>query len=393
MLRYLPLVLLPALTACASVPGPSADAPKLISYLPTWQTTAERARGAEILPTLDIGIYSFLLVKPDGTAYIDAKNQEGAAQWKQAFATARVKNPKLACQWAIGGWTGSRNIAKVAQTEAGRTRLAQTSVAIMRDYGCQGLDLDWEHPVTGGDYAADASPADRDNYTRLLQALRSELDKRGKANGAQYLLTAAIPGTNGGWGSSGYDLPAAAKLLDWVNLMSYDFYGAWSPRAGLHAALYPTPGEADGNVLNGDGGVKHFIAQGFKPSQLVLGVPFYARGQGNVEAGPNGDGLAQPSKGPGLLDDAEPGTAKYSTAVATLIGKPGWQSFRSKEAGNAPYLYNAKLKQLVSYDDAVSLKTKAEYIKANGLRGVMIWELTQDDADHTLWRALERNLR
>ncbi|WP_432721770.1 glycoside hydrolase family 18 protein [Jeongeupia wiesaeckerbachi] len=393
MSRYLPLFLLPVLSACATGPSQPVDTPKLISYLPTWQTDAERTRGAAVLPGLDVGIYSFLLVKPDGTAFIDAKNIDAAKQWKAAFEKARVKNPKLACQWAIGGWSGSRNIAKVAQTDAGRIRLAQTSVAIMRDYDCQGLDLDWEHPVTGGDYVSDASPADRDNYTRLLQTLRSELDKRGKADGAQYLLTAAIPGTNGGWGSSGYDLPAAAKLLDWVNLMSYDFYGAWSPRAGLHAALYPTPGEADASVLNGDGGVKYFIAQGFKPSQLVLGVPFYARGQGNVEPGPNGDGLAQPSKGPGLLDDAEPGTAKYSTAVATLIGKPGWQSFRSKAAGDAPYLYNADLKQLVSYDDAVSLRAKAGYVKANGLGGVMIWELTQDDADHTLWRALKGALK
>ncbi|BCL74438.1 hypothetical protein JHS3_01740 [Jeongeupia sp. HS-3] len=395
MLRYLPLLLLPVLSACASGPVQTgaADAPRLISYLPTWQPEAEVARAIDVLPGLDIGIYSFILIKPDGSAYIEPKSLAGAAQWKKAFAAARVKNPQLACQWAIGGWTGSRNIAKVAQNEATRAQLVRTSIAIMRDYQCQGLDLDWEHPVTGGDYAADASPADRGNYIKLLQALRAGLDAESKADGKRYLLTAAIPGTNGGWGSSGYDLPATAKLLDWVNLMSYDFYGAWSPRAGLHAALYPTPGEADAGVLNGDGGVKYFLAQGFKPSQLVLGVPFYARAQGNVEPGPNGDGLAQSAKGAGLPQQEEPGTAKYSVAKQTLIGQPGWKSFRSKAAGDAPYLYNGKTKELVSYDDAASLKVKADYVKANKLGGVMIWELTQDDAEHTLWRALERNLR
>ncbi|WP_169307472.1 glycoside hydrolase family 18 protein [Chitiniphilus eburneus] len=386
--RALPLAM--ALLGASAI---THAAPKLISYLPTWQSDEDRARAAEVLPQLDMGLYSFIAVQPDGTAFVPEESKAVAESWRKAFANARKVNPKLGCQWAIGGWTLSRNIAKVAQTEATRNKLAATSVAIMRDYQCQGLDLDWEHPVTGGDYAADASEADRDNYIKLLQALRTALDAQAKKDKATYVLTAAIPNTAGGWSISGYDLPRAAELLDWVNLMSYDFYGGWSGHAGLHATLYPTPGEPDAAILNGDGGVKHFLSKGFKPSQLVLGVPFYARGQGNVEPGPNNDGLAQPSKGPGLTKYPEAGTAQYYLAKKDVIGQPGWKSFRSKEAGDAPYLYNAELKELVSYDDPQSLKVKVDYVKANKLGGVMIWELTQDDAEHTLFKALKTNLK
>ncbi|UXY16909.1 glycoside hydrolase family 18 protein [Chitiniphilus purpureus] len=385
--RALPLVL----ALCSA--GLAHAGPKLVSYLPTWQSEQDRARAAAVLAELDIGIYSFIEVRPDGTAFIADGALPVAQTWKKAFAAARQRNPALDCHWAIGGWTGSRHLAKVAGNETTRARLADTAVAIMRDYRCQGLDLDWEHPVTGGNYPDDAAAADRDNYIKLLETLRAALDQAGTADGRKYALTAAIPGVAGGWGVSGYDLKRAAKLLDRVNLMSYDYYGAWSPRAGLHAALHPTPGEPDSSVLNGDGGVKHFLAQGFKPAQLVLGVPFYARAQGNVEPGPNGDGLAQPAKGPGLTHYPEPGTVQYALLRKDLIGQPGWKAFRSQAAGDAPYLYNAATKELVSYDDPQSLKVKAQYIKAQQLGGAMIWEFTQDDAAHSLLRALKDNLK
>lgn len=403
MSRRLSLLLLPFVAACASTaqqapaPAPAAAASasgyQLVSYLPNWQSDEARARAADVLHRLDVGVYSFIEVKPDGTGYVADASKPVAQTWRQAFAKARKVNPKLACQWAIGGWTGSRNIAKVAQTDAGRARLASTSVAIMREYDCQGLDLDWEHPVTGGDYAADASEADRDNWVKLLQALRDALDAQGAKDGQRYFLTAAIPNLNGGWVLSGYQLKGAVPLLDRVYLMSYDIYGAWSKVAGLHATLYPIKSDPDGSVLNGAGGVQYFLNQGFKPSQLVLGVPFYARAQAEVPPGPNGDGLGQSSKGPGLKDQPDPGTITYADMKAQILGKPGWKSFRSKEHGDAPYLYSTERQEFLSYDDPQSLKVKADFVKAKQLGGVMIWELTQDDAEHSLLNALTSTLR
>ncbi|HSC80484.1 MAG TPA: glycosyl hydrolase family 18 protein, partial [Chitinolyticbacter sp.] len=140
MSRRLSLLLLPFVAACASTaqqaPAP-ANSYQLVSYLPNWQSDEARARAADVLHELDVGVYSFIEVKPDGTGFVADASKPVAQTWKQAFAKARKANPKLACQWAIGGWTGSRNIAKVAQTEAGRAKLASTSVAIMREYDCQ----------------------------------------------------------------------------------------------------------------------------------------------------------------------------------------------------------------------------------------------------------------
>ncbi|MGL6040360.1 MAG: glycoside hydrolase family 18 protein [Deefgea sp.] len=385
---YLAALALP----CLLSPTTALATEKLISYLPTWRDAGVVAKVGPQLAKLNFGILSFIEVSADGTAFIPATTKAGADLWKAQFATAKKTNPNFNCMWAIGGWTGSRNIAKVARTEAGRNKLVQSAIGIMRDSQCVGLDLDWEHPVTGGDYAADATPADFQNWVSLLRDLRKGLDVAGKADKKTYFLTVAVPANNGGWVMGGYDMKSALPLLDWVNLMAYDRAGGWSKTSTLQAGLHAVPGDPDGNVLSTSKAVEYFIAQGAKPAQLVLGVPFYVRGLGGVAAGEKGDGLAQPMSGPGLKDEAEQGVATWGDFQTRYAKASGWKTYRSKEAGNAPYMYHAGKKELLTYDDPISLAEKVKFVKANKLGGVMIWEITQDDADFTLLNSLSQSL-
>ncbi|WP_028451523.1 glycoside hydrolase family 18 protein [Chitinilyticum aquatile] len=369
--------------------GPVLAGDKLISYLPTWKDEASIAKAGERLPQLSHGILSFVEVNEAGEAFIPAGTRAGAKVWQAQFTAAKKVNPDFTCMWAIGGWTGSKNIAKTARTEAGRAKLIASSIAIMRDWQCGGLDLDWEHPVTGGDFAADASPADLQNWVSLLREFRTALDAAGKADKRKYVLTAAVPALNGGWVLQGYDLKGALPSLDWVNLMAYDYAGGWSKTTTLQAALHPVPGDPDGQVLAISKAIDYYKSQGAKPEQLVLGVPFYGRALGNVAPGPKGDGLAQPMSGPGLKNAGGDGSFAYAE-LGNYLGKEGWKLYRSKEAGNAPYLYNAASKDLLTYDDPESLAEKVKFVKAQKLGGVMIWEITQDDAQHTLFDALRK---
>ncbi|XZG69028.1 glycosyl hydrolase family 18 protein [Chitinibacteraceae bacterium HSL-7] len=369
--------------------GPAKPlAGKLVAYLPTWRDDATVAKHAASLRKVTHGVLSFIEVDETGKAYLPPATQTGAKAWQQAFAEARKVNPKFECMWAIGGWTGSRHIAKTAQTEQGRERLADSAVAIMRESKCAGLDLDWEHPVTGGEYPQDASAADFANWVSLLRTLRERLDAAGKQDGKRYVLSVATPATAGGWAMQGYDLKNAMPLLDWVNLMAYDRAGGWSRVSTLQAALHPVPGDPDGAVLATRQSVDFYLAQGAKPEQLVVGVPFYARALGNVEPGPNGDGLAQPMSGVGMKDEAEPGVASYADLKARYLGQDGWVLHRSVAAGNAPYLYHAGKRELITYDDPVSLAEKVRYARLNQLGGMMVWEVTQDDASASLLNAL-----
>ncbi|QLG88484.1 hypothetical protein HQ393_09610 [Chitinibacter bivalviorum] len=366
---------------------------KLISYLPTWKEAALVAQAGKQLGKLDYAILSFIEVNPNGEAVLSSATKAGAELWKPYFATARQANPNFNCMWAVGGWSLSRNIAKTAQSEAGRSKLAKSAVGIMRDFGCTGLDLDWEHPVTGGDFAADASAADFQNWVSLLREMRKALDEAGKADKKTYMLTAAIPANNGGWVMQGYDLKNALPLLNWVNLMAYDRSGGWSKSATLQASLHSVPNDPDGVVLSSSKAIDYFIGLGAKPAQLVLGVPFYVRGLGNVEAGPKGDGLAQSMNGPGMKDEAEPGVATWAEFQAKYAKAAGWKAYRNQESGNTPYLYNASKKELITFDDPISLAEKVKYVKEKKLGGVMIWEITQDDANFTLLNSLSKSLK
>ncbi len=66
------------------------------------------------------------------------------------------------------------------------------------------------------------------SYNLLLELLRQKLDELGARTGKFYGLTAALPcGTSN---IKSIDIQTAAKYLTEMNLMTYDFFGAWVRR-------------------------------------------------------------------------------------------------------------------------------------------------------------------
>ncbi|MGG2324651.1 glycosyl hydrolase family 18 protein, partial [Salmonella enterica] len=87
--------------------------------------------------------------------------------------------------------------------------------------------------------------------TLLLQALREAL-------GSRYLLTIA---------AGDHELVANVELdevpayVDWINLMSYDFFNSLTPTTGHHAGLYRAE-HALPRDRNTDSAVSQFLAAG-----------------------------------------------------------------------------------------------------------------------------------
>jgi chitinase len=48
---------------------------------------------------------------------------------------------------------------------------------------------------------------------------------------------------------------------------------------------------------------------------------------------------------------------------------------------------------VVTYDDQDSLREKCRFVKKRKLGGVMFWEYSADDAEHTLLRTLQESLK
>jgi chitinase len=60
-------------------------------------------------------------------------------------------------------------------------------------------------------------------------------------------------------------------------------------------------------------------------------------------------------------------------------------------AADAPWLWNARTRTFISYDDPESIAAKAAFVKAHDLGGIMYWEQSLDPTGELLdaiWRGL-----
>ena len=78
--------------------------------------------------------------------------------------------------------------------------------------------------------------------------------------------------------------------------------------------------------------------------------------------------------------------------MQSYIGKNGYTRWWDTEA-RAPYLWNPDGGRVITYDDPSSLEEKCRFVKRRNLGGVMFWEYTADDTEHTLLRTLHESLR
>jgi chitinase len=254
----------------------------------------------------------------------------------------------------------------------------------MQTYGFDGIDVDWEYPVEGGLSAG--RPEDTENFTLLMAAFRERLQQLG----GDHLLTIAAPA---GDGNIANIQPAAlAEQLDWINVMTYDFYGAWDATTGFVAPLHATSDSPHANnaTFNAEAAVQAYLDAGVPADKIVMGIPLYGRGWGGV--GATDDGLYQPASGASSIGTWEAGVFDYADLVERYLDAGDWTRGWHEEA-LVPWLYSASQGVFISYDDAESVSYKLDYIEAEGLGGAMLWELDADTAGHELVREVSERLR
>jgi chitinase len=298
------------------------------------------------------------------------------------FLLLKERHPHLKTLISIGGWAWSDNFSDAAATHESRLRFARSCAAFASRYRFDGIDIDWEYP--GSDGLQPGRPEDSRNFTLLLAELRRQLDLQANRDGCPYLLTIASPA--GLSKIAAIEVDQIHQYLDFINIMTYDFAGAWSPVTSFNAPLYGTssplqPQDDFSQNAHGHAAVEAFLEQGTPPDKLVLGAPFYGRGWQGVSS--DNDGLFQLHEGAADL------RASYRALVENDLY--GMSRFWHEEA-KVPWLYDSEKKIMVSYDDPESMRHKGAYVRQRGLGGAMFWELTGDDADHSLLRALTQGL-
>ena len=76
---------------------------------------------------------------------------------------------------SVGGW-GATGFGPMAATAENRAKFARSVVEVIKNYGLDGIDLDWEYPTT--DIGSEkGKPEDKYNFTSLIRELRDALEE------------------------------------------------------------------------------------------------------------------------------------------------------------------------------------------------------------------------
>lgn len=271
---------------------------------------------------------------------------------------------------ALGGWNDSAGdkYSRLVNSQASRKKFINHAVQFLEKYNFDGLDLDWEYPVCWQVNCNKGPDSDREGFAALLRELSAELKPR------QLLLTSAVS-PNKMVIDKGYDVPALAKYLDWIAVMTYDYHGQWDKKTGHVAPLYYHPDD-EFHFFNANYTINYWISKGAPPRSIVMGMPLY--GQSFT--------IHDPRANTGLNSPASAGNAGEFTKAAGFLSyyeicdrvrNRGWTVVQDPEGRMGPYAYKGS--QWVSFDDPDMIRKKAQFVRDLGLGGGMIWALDLDD--------------
>lgn len=320
----------------------------------------------------------------------DTWDQPLRGNWNQ-LKQLKAKYPGLKVLISLGGWTWSRGFSSAARPENRQAFVASCIDAYIRGNlpvtdgaggtGAaagvfDGIDIDWEYPVACG--LSCGTPEDNANFTALLAEFRRQLD----AVRPGLLLTIAA---GAGIDKIRVTNPAAYQAsLDFINVMTYDFHGAWDPQTNHHSALFDSPNDpstGDQRLYNSNDAIEGFISRGVPASKLNLGIGFYGRGWTNVSSANNGlyqNGSAAPGTYESGIEDY-----KVLKNVAGTV--------HTDANARATWKYNGTT--FWSYDTPEMITEKMSYVKAQSLGGAFFWEFSGDDAQGSLATAISNGLK
>lgn len=294
---------------------------------------------------------------------------------KDAIRSIKKEHPELTILLSVGGW-GAGGFSEAASTEEGRSSMAASALRVLDELPFDGIDLDWEYPCYSEAGIA-SSPDDKQNFTLLLKTIREALDAKGSKDGRHYLLTIAAGADQ--YYVDGTEMDQVQQHLDFIQLMTYDMRGGFQTLTGHHTNLYTSTGDLF--RISVDASVNMFVRAGVPKEKIVIGAAFYSRVWHEVPDLHNGLHQMAGSNG-GYGPD-------FTELSANYVNRNGYVRYWDAESC-APYLFNGS--SFISYDDEESIRSKCDYVKANGLAGIMFWEYSCDKT-HRLLDALYQGLQ
>ena len=360
--KILPVILFVAsIAACTNersdpvVVSPAADLPIIAYHFGDTSNIRQHSIG-----DLSQIIFSFLKLNGNALAIETEQQRSDIVN----LVSLKKDYPDLKVLVALGGWGGCETCSEVFATVEGRDEFVASVKAMLIEYDLDGLDLDWEYPAIEGFPGHQYQPADRENFTALVRALRDAL-------GTDYELSFAA-GAIPKFMDNSVEWSEVMPLVDRVNLMTYDLVSGNSTVTGHHTALYSPEFQA----ASADQAIRYLVELGVPIEKMVIGAAFYARVFESVEA----------------VDD----NPLFQPAVfKEYVGYRNFDSYFDQDfemmwddEAQAPFAYSESRELFATFDDQRSVAMKTQYARDHKLGGIMFWELAEDRPENGLLTAI-----
>ncbi len=290
-------------------------------------------------------------------------------------------NPHLKILPSVGGWTLSDPLYTVGNNPQARATFVASIVSFIKTYDFfDGIDIDWEFPGGGGANEQLGSAQDGEGFVLLMRDLRTALNTLSQQTGRSYQLTAAVSG--GVEKLSKINWEAAHPYMDYINLMTYDYYGAWNGTLGHMTGLNPNPNSPIAGFSVREA-VEHMLARQVPAAKVTIGAAMYGRGWKTVNNAQNGNPFSG-TGGEGIAGSWEKGIEDYKKIESSMMGGVNGSgsngfSLLWDDTAKASYVWHPVNKTLVSFDTQRSVRAKGELIRQYGLGGIFAWELDGDN--------------
>jgi len=289
-------------------------------------------------------IHFAAIPRPDGT--LDTET-DGLTTDHSAAVVAAAHTAGRKVLVTLGGADSGPAFREALRAERRATFVAN-AVALVVERGYDGLDLDME-PIEPGDFA---------DYSAFVREVRAALNTAGSG----LLLTAAVQ-------QDARDvLLQVADALDQINIMTYNLSGPWPGWVTWHDAPLFDGGrtfDSTGEPLpSADAIVHDFLAAGLPAGRLGIGIISEVA----VWHGASGPGQS--------IDGVSLEYRSYRDVLGTL-----WAPERARfDAGPAAAYLSVDLPGtandlFVSYEDEAACARKMDYVRTNGLGGVILWDV------------------
>ncbi len=297
----------------------------------------------------------------------------------------KTQHPQLKTLISIGGWGRSEHYSSIAADPRLRINFANSVIAFMQKYQFDGIEIDWNYPITSNLVLNSSRDTDPENYTLLLKEIRQRLDSASQRDNKKYLLISTIstaPDYEKTW-----QVKQVSDVLDYISLSTAYMHGWWETttnhitplQLASQTALALESLKVESNSIAK--ATSKVLNLGADPNKIVLNIASFATGWVGV---PNtNNGLYQQAElvAWGSWDSADSGrTGLYDRGHLTgFLDNPNYQHLWDDEA-HMPWIYNPEKLDghFVSYENSRSLSGKVNFIKENRLAGIGIRQIHND---------------